>query len=67
MILPVAKSLFMKYLLITCDPDNIASRKTIERVGFQFVEVAEVPPNHMLHRQGEHVKAIYRMELEEAV
>lgn len=34
----VARALGMDYLTITCDPDNIASKRTIERLGAQFAQ-----------------------------
>ena len=33
----------MKMLRITCDPDNLASRRTIEKLGAKFLGVYEVP------------------------
>lgn len=31
---------------ITCGPDNPASRRTIERLGAQFIETVDVPPEY---------------------
>lgn len=45
--LPVARGLGLERVLLTCDPDNDASRKTIERNGGIFDSTAEttVGPN----------------------
>ena len=33
----------MEYLLITCRPDNIPSRKTLEKLDGELIEIADVP------------------------
>lgn len=53
----------MEEVIITCTPDNIASRKTIEKLGGQLVETVDVPNDHWLYLRGETVKNIYRFEL----
>lgn len=46
-------------LLITANPNNIASIKTIEKLGARFVEVSEIPKNNRLYKQGERFVSIY--------
>ncbi len=58
-----AKTLGMEYLLITCSPDNYASKRNIELAGFQFVEKATAPPHNVLAERGEPDKLIYRLDL----
>lgn len=53
----------MKELLITCSPDNIASRKTLEKLGGILKETADVPRSHWLYARGERVKNIYLYKL----
>lgn len=54
----------MEYLIITCNPDNWASRKTCEYVGGVLLEVVELPEdNGMRVEDGELAKCIYRVEL----
>ncbi|MFQ9924504.1 MAG: GNAT family N-acetyltransferase [Beduini sp.] len=36
-------SLGYDHVLITCSPDNIASKKTIEKLGAEFVETKAIP------------------------
>ena len=50
----------MDYILITCSPGNVASRKTIERLGAQYLETTDVPCDHWLYQRGETVKRIYQ-------
>lgn len=49
------------YLYITCDPNNIASKKTIEKLGCEFIERAIIP-NYLKHvfSKEEKEKLIYR-------
>lgn len=50
-------------LKITCSPNNIASKKTIEKLGAEFIEECEVPKNHYLYLRGEKIKRIYTIKL----
>ena len=34
----------MKTVTLTCDPDNVASRKTCERIGARLLEIVDMPP-----------------------
>ena len=52
------------YVIITCNPDNNASRKTCEYAGGKLLEIAELPEdNDMRIESGETKKCIYRFEL----
>ena len=53
----------MEELIITCSPDNLASKKTLEKLGGQLLETVEVPADHWLYQRGETVKDIYRFLL----
>jgi predicted acetyltransferase len=53
----------MKELIVTCSPDNIPSKKTLEKLGGTLVETIAVPEWHWLYKRGEKVKEIYRFEL----
>lgn len=46
-------------LYITCDPDNIASRRTIENLGGEFLSHETVPSNTDLYRRGDRKKLRY--------
>jgi len=43
LLLPLARRHGLTALWITCDPDDVASRRTCELVGAQLVEVVDVP------------------------
>jgi predicted acetyltransferase len=53
----------MEELIITCSPDNLASKKTLQKLGGQLLETVEVPADHWLYQRGETVKDIYRFLL----
>jgi predicted acetyltransferase len=54
---------FMSECIITCSPENIASIKTCEYSGCEFVEEIDVPKEHELIKQFEYVKRVYRKRL----
>lgn len=45
--------------VITCNPDNIASRKTIEKMDAEFIKLIDVDQDHELYKLGDHQKNIY--------
>ncbi|MBQ7875189.1 MAG: GNAT family N-acetyltransferase [Oscillospiraceae bacterium] len=59
----LAKKHGMKYLIITCDPDNHASRKTCEYAGGELLEIAELPEDNDMRRIGDKEKCIFRFNL----
>ncbi|MFR7592506.1 MAG: GNAT family N-acetyltransferase [Longibaculum sp.] len=52
------------HLLITCDPHNIASQKTIEKLGCEYIETVYIPA-HLKKEfsQDEKEKMIYRWKI----
>jgi predicted acetyltransferase len=52
-------------LWITCDPDNIASRRTCEAAGAQLIDIVNLPPETDMYKRGERQKCRYRLELAE--
>ncbi|MBR4058034.1 MAG: GNAT family N-acetyltransferase [Oscillospiraceae bacterium] len=54
----------MRYLYITCNPDNLASRKTCESLKGEFLGIVELPEdNDMRITLGESHKCIFKFEL----
>ncbi|GAE29385.1 GNAT family N-acetyltransferase [Alkalihalobacillus hemicellulosilyticus] len=49
----------MEKLFITCNPDNIASRKTCEYVGANLLKIVDVPEDNDMYQRGEKEKCIY--------
>ena len=50
----------METVWITCNPENIASRRTCELLGAQLVEIVDLPADTDLYRRGERRKCRYR-------
>jgi tagatose 1,6-diphosphate aldolase len=63
LLLPLARRHGLQTVWITCNPDNIASRRSAERAGARFVEIVDVPASHELYRKGDRQKCRYRIDL----
>jgi predicted acetyltransferase len=63
LLLPVAQRLGLNPLWVTCDPENVASRKTLERLGARMVEVVDVPEDCVIFQSGHPRKCRYRIDL----
>lgn len=59
----LAKRHDLKYVIITCNPDNDASRKTCEYAGGELLEIAQLPPDNDMRDDGEVEKCIFRFDL----
>ncbi|MCH3977274.1 MAG: GNAT family N-acetyltransferase [Bacilli bacterium] len=64
MILPLAKFHNMNYLILTCDIDNIASKKTIEKTGAIFLKCITPPPDYVFYFKDIPPHCIYRLNIE---
>lgn len=65
LLIELAQEIGMQQINITCNTDNVASIKTIERCGFEFVESVSVPASEPLFHQGDYFKHIYTLNLKE--
>jgi RimJ/RimL family protein N-acetyltransferase len=63
LLLPLARAHGHHVLWITCNPDNVASRRTCERLGAVFVDIVSVPLDNPLYAQGDRQKCRYRLDL----
>ena len=59
----MARRLMLDPLWITCDPENLASRRTLELAGARFVEVVNVPEDCVIAQSGHRMKCRYRLDL----
>jgi len=53
----------MKELIITCSPENTASRKTCEYAGAKFLGIIDVPEWHELYKDGQRKTCQYVVRL----
>lgn len=56
----LAKIHRLEYVIITCNPDNYASRKTCEYAGGELLEIVELPEDNDMRENGETEKCIYK-------
>jgi tagatose 1,6-diphosphate aldolase len=63
LILPLAKAHGLDTIWITCNPDNIASRRTMERLGAELVEIVPLPEDNDQYARGDREKCRYRLDL----
>ncbi len=59
LLVDLAREHHFEALYITCDPDNPASRRTIEKLGGEFLGYETVPLNTDLYRRGDREKLRY--------
>jgi tagatose 1,6-diphosphate aldolase len=58
-IAPFVRSIY-EWVTITCDPENPASRRTIEKLGAQFVDEVVVPVEDPHYQRGSRMKRRYQ-------
>jgi len=63
LVLPVAKAHGMRRIYLTCGVSNAASRRTIEHLGAELTEVADIPKSCFFWRPGIEKYCIYRLTL----
>ena len=60
----LAKKHNLGYVMITCNPQNHASRKTCEILGGELLEIAKLPADSDMRVLGEDMMCIFRFELD---
>ena len=63
LLLPLARRHGLETVWITCNPDNVASRRTCELAGAKLVEIVDLPADMDMYREGERQKCRYRLDL----
>lgn len=61
LLLPLAAAYGLKPLIITSNPDNTASRRTLERLGAKLIDVVAIPRMHPFYGVGERQKCRYEL------
>ena len=52
LLLPVARTLGIDPMWITCDPENMASRRSLEIAGAKMIEIVDVPEDCGIRKYG---------------
>lgn len=63
LLFPLARQHNLRELWITCSPDNMASRKTCERLGAELVDIVNLPEDSEMYQSGEREMCRYRVTL----
>lgn len=63
LLLPLARAHGLKAVWLTVDPKNIASQKTCEILGAQWVETVRIPKKHEMFDQSAQYRRRYRVDL----
>ena len=63
LLLPLARRHGLRRVLITCNPGNLASRRTAELLGARLEGIEAIAPEHDLYRRGEREVCRYVLEL----
>jgi predicted acetyltransferase len=63
LVLPLARRHGFRELWITCNPDNLPSRRTCERLGAELVDIVDVPRDNDVYGPGSERKCRYRLTL----
>lgn len=65
LLMEVARCYHKESVVITANPDNLASIKTINNLGGKFIEVVKVPRKCKLYKNGDRVLARYEVNTKE--
>lgn len=63
LLMPLARQHGLHTLWITCNPENVASRRTCELAGAEFVEIVDLPSESDMYESGDRRKCRYRLDL----
>lgn len=63
LLVPLAHHHGVQELWITCNPENLASRRTCERLGMELIEVVRVPEHMEMFKCGDREKCRYGLML----
>lgn len=63
LVLPIARAEGMRTVWITCNPDNIASIRTLENLGAVYVDTLDLTPDYAAWARGDRQKRRYRIDL----
>ena len=63
LMLPLMRAHCMTNILITNNPDNIASRRVCEKLGAKLLRIVKLPRSHELYKAGDRYKNIFEWDI----
>lgn len=63
LVFQVAKAHGMNELILTCDESNVASYKTIEKLGAELIETEKPPKDYFAYRENIEKQRIYKLHI----
>ena len=63
LLLKLAKKHNLNYVLINCEPNNIASNKICQSLGAKYTETIDIPESHEMYQEGKRQMNIYKIDL----
>ena len=63
LVFQVAKAHGMNEMILTCDESNIASCKTIEKLGAELLEIVKPPEDFFAYRENMEKQRIYKLHI----
>lgn len=63
LLLPLARAHRLASVLITCDPKNIASKRTCELAGGKYIGTLRIPKGHEMYSKSDRFVRRYRIDL----
>lgn len=65
LIVRIARAHGMRQVVITCNPDNLASKRTIERLGARLEGIVDIPPGNEMYKYGDRQKCRFIWDVPE--
>lgn len=63
LLFPLAKKHGLSSIWVTCNPENLASRKTCEYAGGRLIEIVDLPKHSDQYKRGERKKCRYHFDI----
>ena len=63
LVFQITKAHNMSELILTCDESNIASYKTIEKLGAELIETSKPPEDYFAYRENMEKQRIYKLHI----
>lgn len=63
LLLKLGKKHDLNYILINCEPNNVASNKICRLLGAKFIKTLDIPETHEMYLEGKRQMNVYKVEI----